>query len=96
VIRVEIQEPVPGNTAEYQVAAALVVEDDGTYRFEGPESAFPTDVPVPVADETGRFVRSLTLAQDPVHWARNLDLVLRTPYLVPVVTHDDEGAEKNA
>ncbi|WP_203338604.1 hypothetical protein [Nocardioides limicola] len=92
MIRVEFQEPVPENTADYQVAAVLVVDADGTYRFEGSESAVPVDVPVPVADETGKFVASVTLAQDPSYWARNIDLALRTPYLVPVITHDDEAA----
>ena len=96
MIRVEFQEPVPENTAEYQVAAVLVVDNDGTYRFEGSSTAVPVDVPVPVADETGKFIDSVTLDQDPAYWARNIDLALRTPYLVPVITHDDQRAEKNA
>lgn len=94
MIRVEFQEPVPGSTADYRVAAVLVVERDGTYHFEGTEDAVPVDVPVPVADESGKFVDQVTLAQDPAYWARHVNLALRTPYLVPVLTRDDEAAEE--
>ncbi|MGL5824989.1 MAG: hypothetical protein ACRCYU_09260 [Nocardioides sp.] len=96
MIRVEFQEPVPESAADYRVTAVLVVDDDGTYHFEGTETAVPVDVPVPVADETGKFVDNVTLAQDPAYWARNIDLALRTPYLVPVITHDDEAVEESA
>ncbi len=86
MIRVELHERFDG---QYRTVGALTVADDGTYQFDGDASAFPTDLHVLAADAAGQ-IRPVTFAAEPATWARNLDTVLRTGYLVPVVTHDDD------
>lgn len=93
MIRVELHERVDatatGAAGGHQVTGTLTVADDGTHHFEGDASSFPTNLHVPVLDETtGRF-QQVTFQDDPATWARNLHALLRTGYLVPVITHDD-------
>jgi hypothetical protein len=90
MIRVQLEERTV-ETGARNVVAALVVDGDGTPRFEGDERAFPIYLQVLVAGD-GEQVRRVSFEEDPATWARNLDSVLRTGYLVPVITHDDASA----
>lgn len=70
---------------EYACVATLEVAADGTYRLDDPEDLFPLQLHVLVADEdTG--LRQVRFEDDPHIWALNLGGLLRTGYLVPVVT----------
>lgn len=91
MITVELN-AVPDGKQDYQAVAELTVADDGTYQLQDPDCRFPVDLPVLVPAEAGQF-RKVRLEEDPATWARHLDTVLRTGYLVPVVTRDDEAAE---
>jgi hypothetical protein len=86
MIRVELRS-VPGGTHDYQTVATLTVAADGTYQLDDPGSLFPLDLHVLVADGDDQL-RQVTFGEDPATWARNLDTVLRSGYLAPVVTDD--------
>jgi len=81
---------VPEGSREYHTVAALAVDEQGTYHFEDPEELFPVELPVLIPEDAG--LRRVPFEEDPATWARNLDSVLRTGYLVPVVTEDTSPA----
>jgi len=83
---------VPDGGTDYTTVATVTVADDGTYELRDPGGYVPVDLHVLVAHDGPGF-RPVTLDEDPATWARNLHSVLRTGYLVPVVTHDDERPE---
>ena len=85
LVEVELHR-VPEGERDYQPAARLAVFDDQTYKLDDPEGLFPLDTPVPVSTgEAGHQLRRLMFTEDPETWARNLDRLLRTGYLVPVI-----------
>lgn len=88
MITVELHE-APGGPGDYRKVATLTVADDGTYHFDDPDRMFPTSLYVLVPGEQLRQVR---FEEDPALWARNLHTLLRSGYLVPVVTRDDAGS----
>ncbi len=90
MIEVELQR-VPEEGREYEVAATLRVDDAGDVELHDPEGLMPTALHVLVAEPGG--LRKVTFEEDPATWARNLDSLLRTGYLVPVITHDDSPRE---
>ena len=91
MIEVELQR-VPDDGRAYEVAATLRVDDNGAVGLHDPEHLLPTSLHVLVADPTGKL-RQVRFEEDPATWARNLDSLLRTGYLVPVITRDDTPAE---
>lgn len=91
MIEVELQR-VPDEGREYEVAATLSVADDGTVNVHDPDELLPTGLHVLVAEPGGQL-RQVRFDEDPATWARNLDSLLRTGYLVPVITRDDTPAE---
>ncbi len=91
MIEVELHR-VPDEGREYEVAATLNVADDGTTKVHDPEGLVPTSLHVVVV-EPGGTLRQVRFEDDPATWARNLDSLLRTGYLVPVITRDDTLAE---
>lgn len=94
MIRVELNQRDFDETGSYRTIAALTVADDGTYQFEGEAAEFPTNLHVLTTDETDGL-RPVRFEDDPATWARNLDTLLRTGYLVPVITHDDNEAAED-
>lgn len=78
---------VPAGATEYVPVARIRVEDDGTSQVWDPEDLFPFGVPALVAEPSG--LRRVTFEDEPQVWVRQLQSILRTGYLVPVVTHDD-------
>lgn len=81
---------VPEGGQEYVPVARVRVEDDGTSQVWDPESLFPFSLHVLVPGELGSSSpRKVTFEEDPQLWVRQLSTVLRTGYLVPVITHDD-------
>lgn len=94
MITVELRS-IPENEDEYRSVASLTVADDGTHEFEDPRGLFPFEVPVPVPVEGADGELTLGqvwFSQAPEEWARNLENLLRTGYLVPVVTVDEPQA----
>ena len=81
---------VPEGQTEHTKMAGLVVADDGTYQVENPDGYLPVDLPVLVKTESGGLGH-VYLEDDPKTWARKLNTVLRTGYVVPVVVRDDEA-----
>lgn len=94
MIKVELNEKLEGADG-YTVTASLVVEDDGTYHFQGDKDAFPTYLHALVPNPGGAGLRRVGFEEDPATWARHLHTVLRTGYLVPVITVDGEAEEQN-
>jgi|SRR5690625_2350226 len=86
VIEVELR-AVPQGEKEYVPVARLTVADDGQLTTWDPEGLIPTDVPVLVATPGGGL-RRVSVEEDPATYARHMDTILRTGYLVPVVTAD--------
>ena len=78
---------VPAGATEYVPVARIRVDDDGTSQVWDPEDLFPFGVHALVAERSG--LRRVTFEDEPQVWVRGLDTILRTGYLVPVVTHDD-------
>lgn len=91
MIEVELQR-VPDGGRDYEVAATLRVDDDGSVDLHDPDRLVPTSLHVLVADPGGQL-RQVRFEDEPVTWARNLSSLLRTGYLVPVITRDDTTAE---
>lgn len=91
MVEVELQR-VPDEGCEYEVAATLRVDDRGVVHLHDPESLIPTSLHVLVAGPGGEL-RQVRFEDNPATWARNLDSLLRTGYLVPVITRDDTPAE---
>lgn len=89
MITVELH-TVPEGRDDYETVATMTVEDDGTYQLQDPDRHFPVQLHVLVTDDQGAF-RQVRLEDDAATWARNLDTLLRTGYLVPVITRDDAG-----
>lgn len=87
MITVELRR-VPEGHSDYVAVATLTVNDDGSVITQDPDGFLPVDMPVLVGGEGG--LRRVALEEDPALWVRNLHTVLRTGYLVPVVTHDDD------
>lgn len=88
MIKVELHAPVE----RYECVATMIVEDDGTYRFDDPQARFPVPMHVLKIPEDGRGgVEKVMLDEDPKFWARNLHTLLRNGYLVPKVVRDDEN-----
>lgn len=79
---------VPEGRSDYEPVATMTVADDGTYHLADPEGLFPVDLHVLVANEVGEL-QQVRIEDDAAAWARNLDTVLRSGHLVPVITHDD-------
>jgi hypothetical protein len=91
MIEVELQR-VPDEGSEYEVAATLRVDADGSVHVHDPEHLIPTSLHVLVASPEGEL-RQVRFEEDPSTWVRNLDSLLRTGYLVPVITRDDTTVE---
>lgn len=84
-VKVELRR-VPEGASDYVCAATMTVQ--GTqWKLDDPDGFFPTQLPVLLAGDHG--MRTVQLADEPATWARNLDSILRTGYLVPVVVFDD-------
>lgn len=79
---------VPAGGQEYVPVARVRVEDDGTSQVWDPDELLPLTTHALVADEAGR-PRRVTFEEEPQLWVRQLSTILRTGYLVPVITHDD-------
>lgn len=88
-ITVELQR-VPEGESEYRTVATLQVDAAGTHTLEDPDELFPLEIPVLVAGEPGQPPRRIAFNDDPAAWAANLSSLLRTGYLVPVVTIGDD------
>lgn len=86
-VKVELRR-VPEGASEYQ-SVAWMTAAGSSWEVEDPEGLFPTELHVLVAGADG--LRPVRLEEDPETWARNLATVLRSGYLVPVVTLDDSG-----
>lgn len=86
MIEVEFR-AVPQGGNHYEAIARLVVHDDGTREEWYPQEVIPYDLHALVPG--GDALRKVKFEQDPATWARHLRSILRTGYLVPVVTHDD-------
>lgn len=83
MITVELQQPQTGSIG-YTTAATITV-DDGQVTVTGDHELVDLDLRVMLVD--GRVVTGRT---NPAEWARHLGNALRTGYLVPVVTVDDD------
>jgi hypothetical protein len=83
MIEIEFRRPQRG--AAYDVAATIRVDDDGQVTTTG--DAIDMIIDVSIADRS-RPTGRLTFEDDPAEWVRNARKAFRTPYLVPVVTHD--------
>lgn len=88
MIEIELQQ-VPEGGHDYAAVARLAINDDGTNDTWDPQELIPFDMHVLVTDPTAGL-RRVTFEDDPATWARNLHSVLRTGYLVPVITRDDD------
>lgn len=89
MIEVELHS-VPAGGQEYVPVARVRVEDDGTSQIWDPDDLVPFTLHVLVPGEAGSSSpRKVTFEDDPQLWVRRLSSVLRTGYLVPVITHDD-------
>lgn len=78
---------VPEGGSDYETVATVQVDADGTYQIDDPEGYVPTALHVLVVDESGQLQR-VDLEHDPQTWVRNLPSLMRTGYLVPVITED--------
>lgn len=81
MIKVELLE-------DQRCVATMTVEDDGSYSFDDPLHRFPTPLHV-LVPRGDRDLEKVHLEDDPATWARNLGNLMRTPYLWPVIVHDD-------
>lgn len=88
MIEVELRR-VPEGHDDYQTVATLSVDDDGSPTVHDPEGFLPLELPVLVVSDAGEL-RRVSFADDPATFARHLDSILRTGYLVPVVTADSD------
>jgi hypothetical protein len=86
MIHVELQR-VPEGAHDYEIVARLTVADDATTTVWDPDDYLPLDIPALVLGEDGR-PRRVSFSDDPATYARNLHTILRTGYVVPVVTTD--------
>lgn len=87
MLEVELRR-VPEGADDYVTVARLRVDEGGQTETWDPEGFLPLDVPALVVD-AGK-IRRVAWQDDPATYARNLRSILRTGYLVPVVTRDDE------
>lgn len=85
---------VPAGGDEYVPVARIRVEDDGTWQVWDPDGLLPFEVHALVPGGPGLPARRVVFAREPQLWVRRLGTVLRTGYLVPVVTTDDDGADE--
>lgn len=86
MIEVELR-AVPQGEKEYVPVARLTVADDGQLTTWDPEGLIPLEVPALVA-KTGGGRRRVSVEEDPATYVRHMDTILRTGYLVPVITTD--------
>lgn len=92
MIKVELR-AVPEGGHEYEAIATVEVRDGQPPVIWDPQEVVPIDLHalVPTGDDRARKV---TFGDDPATWARHLSSILRTGYLVPVITHDDASGEE--
>lgn len=87
MISVELH-AVPEGATDYQTVATLEVADDGTVTTHDPDGYLPLELKAMVIDDHDE-ISLVGIDDDPATWARNLDSILRTGYIVPAVIHDD-------
>lgn len=87
MITVEFRERDPDGAGRRTVAT-LTVADDRTYTVAG---SLPLEE-ISILDRTATGGR-LTLAADPVRWARSSHKAFRAGYVVPVITEDTLPAD---
>lgn len=87
-VRVEFKH-VPAGADDYQTAATLTVDADGTYDVDDPQGLIDLDAAALLVDVDGVVAR-ITFSDDPYAWATHAADVFRTGYLVPVVTRAEE------
>jgi hypothetical protein len=87
MITVELR-AVPEGAHDYMTVATLNVADDGTVTTHDPDGYLPLDVKAMVVDDQDQITQ-VGIDDDAATYARNLDSILRTGYVVPVVVHDD-------
>lgn len=90
MITVEFRERDPNSEAR-RVVATLTVADDRTYTVAG---ALPLEE-ISILDRAAHGGR-LTLAADPVRWARKSHKAFRAGYIVPVITEDTLPADSES
>ncbi|NLR08350.1 hypothetical protein [Microbacterium algeriense] len=90
MITVEFRERDP-NSETRRVVATLTVADDRTYIVAG---ALPLEE-ISILDRAAPGGR-LTLAADPVRWARKSHKAFRAGYIVPVITEDTLPADSES
>lgn len=86
MIEVELQRVPPGER-EYVPVARLTVADDGEVSTWDPLGVIPLDVPA-LLHKPGGGLRRVRVEEDPATYARHMHTILRTGYLVPVITTD--------
>jgi hypothetical protein len=86
MIEIELRQ-VPDGGHDYEPVARLAINDDGSNDTWDPQELLPFDMPVLATDDPAG-PRRVTFTEAPEVWARNLRSVLRTGYLVPVITKD--------
>lgn len=90
MIQVELQS-VPEGKEAYEAVARLTVNGDGTHQSWDPDGVIPWGVhALRWSAETGRGLERVFFEVEPIEWARRLNTILRTGYLVSVVVRDDE------
>lgn len=94
MISVELR-AVPEGATDYQPVATLEVADDGTFTTRDPDGYLPLDLKVMVVDDEGSITQ-VGIDDDAATYARNLDSILRTGYVVPVITRDDDAQAPDA
>lgn len=87
MITVEFREREP-QSAGRRVVATLTVDDDRSYSMTG---SLPLEE-ISILDRGAPNGR-LTLAVDPVKWARSSHKAFRTGYIVPVITEDTSPSD---
>lgn len=81
----------PEGSRDYQTLARVSVREDGTSEVWDPEGIVPFDLPALEAGPPGQHGPTrIYFAERPADWARGLGTILRTGYMVPVITRDDE------
>lgn len=92
MIKVELR-AVPQGGNDYEAIATVEVREGEPPTIWDPQEVVPIDLHALVPTGDGQ-VKKVTFEDDPATWARNLRSILRTGYLVPVITHDDASGEK--
>lgn len=91
---IEVELKTPAGEHGYGTVARLTVYEDGSYEAWDPDGRIPWGIHA-LRPQSEDGLQKVHFESEPIEWARRLNTILRTGYLVPVTVYDEEGEQRS-